>query len=142
MKKILKSLLTLVFFTIIISACQPQADVSTMLENEATRNEIYEAIVANHEYSQELMAKMMEDYHTQMMMKDNGDMMNMMMSENEDMMTMMKDNPEMMKGTMSNMVNMAANDSIMFNDMIQVMKEKPEMWNKVMKMKTGTTKTN
>ena len=43
-----------------------------------------------------------------------------MMSEIEDM---MKVNPEMVQGMMSNMVNMTANDSVMFNDMIQMMKE-------------------
>jgi len=45
-------------------------------------------------------------------------------------------------GTMDHMVNMAANDSIMFNNMIQMMKDKPQMWNKVMKMNTSKTKTN
>ena len=61
MQKILKSLLALVFFTLIISACEPQADISTSLDNEATRNEIYGAIVADYEYPRELAAIMMEE---------------------------------------------------------------------------------
>lgn len=77
------------------------------------------------------------------MMKNDScrNIMGQKMMANPEMMGMMKD-PTKMKGTMNHMVNMAANDSIMFNDMIQMMKEKPEMWNKVMKMKTTTTKTN
>jgi hypothetical protein len=50
----------------------------------------------------------------------------------------MKD-PTKMKGTMNHMVNMAASDSITFNAMIQMMKDNPEMWNKVMKMNTSKT---
>ena len=64
------------------------------------------------------------------------------MMERPEMMGMMMSDPKKMKGTMDHMVTMAANDSLMFNDMIQMMKEKPEMWNKVMKMKTSATKTN
>ena len=57
-----------------------------------------------------------------------------------EMIGMMMSEPAKIKGTMDHMVNMAANDSIMFNNMIQMMKDKPQMWNKVMKM-TSTTNT-
>ncbi len=134
MKKILKAFFILVFFTIIIAACQPQPDESAILENEETRNEIYEAIVADHGYSQEMMAKMMEDDHTQMMMKGNGEMMRMMMSDNEDMKAMMKDNPEMMQGMMGNMMNMADADSSMCTQMMTMMKDKPNMMGQMMEM--------
>ena len=39
---------------------------------------------------------MMEDDHTQMMMKGNQEMMGMMMPDNDQMMAMMKDKPNMM----------------------------------------------
>jgi hypothetical protein len=42
---------------------------------------------------------------------------------------------------MDHMVDMAAQDTAMFNDMIQMMKGKPEMWSKVMKMNSSTSKT-
>lgn len=38
--------------------------------------------------------------------------------------------------------SMAVADSSMFNTMTQMIKGKPEMWNKAMKMITITTKTN
>lgn len=123
MKNLLKSLLTLVFFTIITSACQPQADVSTMLKNEETRNQIYEAIISDHEYSKQLMQAMIKDGHTQMMM-----------SNNEDMIGMMKENPEMMQGMMSNMMEMADSDSTMCANMMTMMKDKPNMMGKMMEM--------
>tara|TARA_R110001592_G_scaffold64751_6_gene198896 strand:+ start:499 stop:987 length:489 start_codon:yes stop_codon:yes gene_type:complete len=134
MKNIMKTVA--VFFLLIatLSACQQQTEVSTMLENEETRDEVYVAIVADHEYAQELMAKMMEDDHTQMMMKGNGDMMNMMMSDNADMKTMMKENPEMMHGMMSNMMNMADSDSSMCSQMMTMMKDKPNMMGQMMDM--------
>jgi len=45
----------------------------------------------------------------------------------------------MMTKKMVQLVNMAAKDSLVFNHMIKMMREKLEMWNKVMKMKTTTT---
>jgi hypothetical protein len=125
-----------VFFLLItsLSACQQQAEVSTMLENEATRNEIFVAIVADHEYSQELMDKMMENDHTQMMMNGNDDMMNMMMSDNTQLESMMKENPEMMHGIMSNMMNMADADSSMCANMMIMMKDKRNIMGQMMEM--------
>lgn len=127
MKIVLKT--TTLFFLLVatLSSCQQQKDVNTMLENDDTRNEIFNTIISDHEYSQELMVKMMEDNHTKMMMKGNGDMMNMMISDNADMKAMMKENPEMMHGMMSNMMNMADSDSSMCAHMMTMMKDKPNM---------------
>lgn len=134
MKNILKTVA--VFFILIatLSACQQQGEVSTMLENEATRNEIFNTIISDHEYAEQLMAKMMEDDHTQMMMKGNGDMMNMMMSDNADIKAMMKEKPEMMRSMMSNMMNMADSDSSMCAHMMTIMKDKPNMMGQMMDM--------
>ena len=64
------------------------------------------------------------------------------MMENPEVMGHVKKYPSKMLGSIDQMVNMTANDSILPNDMIQMMKEKPEMWEKVKKMQTATTKTN
>ena len=127
MKIVLKT--TTLFFLLVatLSSCQQQKDVNTMLENDDTQNEIFNTIISDHEYSQELMVKMMEDNHTQMMMKGNGDMMNMMISDNADMKAMMEENPEVMHGMMSNMMNMADSDSSMCAHMMTMMKDKPNM---------------
>jgi len=85
--------------------------------------EIMTNIASDHDMSKEMMEKMKE--------KDNG----MMMKKKD------KDKGMMTK-EMDHLVNMAANDSIVFNNMIEMMKEKPEMWKKAMKMKTATTKNN
>ena len=69
-------------------------------------------------------------------------LMGQKMMEKPEMMGIMMSDSAKMKGTMDHMVNMAGKDSIMFNFMIQMMKAKPEMWSKVMRMKTSTTKTN
>ncbi|WP_086543893.1 hypothetical protein [Algoriphagus antarcticus] len=64
------------------------------------------------------------------------------MMENPEMMGMMMKDPTKIKGMMDHMVNMVANDSIMFNHMMQMTKEKPEMWNKTKEMKNTTPKIN
>jgi hypothetical protein len=68
-------------------------------------------------------------------------LMGQKMMEKPEMMGMMMSDPSKMKGTMDHMVDMAAQDTAMFNDMIQMMKGKPEMWSKVMKMNSSTSKT-
>ena len=134
MKNILKTVVTLTLLIVALSACQQQKDVSTLLEKDDTRNEIFNTIISDHEYAEQLITKMMEDDHTQMMMKGNQEMMGMMMSENEDMTAMMKDNPEMMHGMMSNMMNMAEADSSMCAYMMTMMKNKPNMMGQMMEM--------
>ncbi|MEB2787193.1 hypothetical protein [Algoriphagus persicinus] len=123
MKNILKTAAVLSLLILAFSACEQQGDVSTMLENEESRNQIYEAIISDNEHSKQLMQAMMEDDNTQMMMKDNGKLMNMMMSDNEDMM-----------GMMSNMMNMAESDSSVCTHMMTLMKDKPNMMGQMMEM--------
>ncbi|MBT32748.1 MAG: hypothetical protein CMO01_24080 [Thalassobius sp.] len=134
MKNILKTMVTLTLLIVALSACQQQKDVSTLLEKDDTRNEIFNTIISDHEYAEQLITKMMEDDHTKMMMKGNQEMMGMMMSENEDMTAMMKDNPEMMHGMMSNMMNMAEADSSMCAHLMTMMKDKPNMMGQMMEM--------
>jgi hypothetical protein len=134
MKNILKIAAVFSLLILAFSACEQQGDVGKMLENEESRNQIYEAIISDNEHSKQLMQAMMEDDHTKMMMKGNGKLMNMMMSDNEDMMGMMKDNPEMMQGMMSNMMNMAESDSSVCTQMMTLMKDKPNMMGQMMDM--------
>jgi hypothetical protein len=133
MKNMLKTVVTLTLLIAALSACQQQ-DVSTMLENDDTRNEIFNTNISDHEYAEQLMTKMMEDDHTQMMMKGNEQMMNAMMSDNDQMTTMMKDKPDMMHSMMTKMMNMADSDSSMCAHMMTTMKGKPNMMGQMMDM--------
>jgi hypothetical protein len=63
------------------------------------------------------------------------------MMEKPEMTHMMMSDPAKMKGAMDHMVTMAAKDTVVFITMIQMMKDKPEMWNKVMKMNATVDKT-
>lgn len=134
MKNTFKTVVTLTLLIAALSACQQQKDVSTMLENDDTRNEIFNTIISDHEYAEQLMTKMTEDDHTQMMMKGNEQMMGMMMSDNDQMMAMMKDKPDMMHNMMSNMMNTADSDSSMCAHMMDMMKDKPNMMGQMMEM--------
>ena len=115
MKNTLKTMVTLTLLITALSACQQQKDVSTLLEKHDTRNEIFNTIISDHEYAEQLMTKMMEDDHTQMMMKGNEQMMGMMMSDNDQMMAMMKDKPDMMHNMMSNKEGMMDKETMMRN---------------------------
>lgn len=64
------------------------------------------------------------------------------MMEKPEMMGMIMNIPKHMKGSMDQIYAMANKDTVMFNSMIEMMKERPEMWNKVMTLNTSNPNTN
>ncbi len=120
---------------ILFTACETEQPVGQLLKNDTQRAEIIDSLISHQNYRMEMVNAMMANDSCR-------NIMGQKMMGNSGMMGMMMKDPTKMKGTMDHMVNMAANDSAIFNDMVQTMKEKPEMWDKVMQMKTPTTKTN
>ena len=135
MKKLLITSMFIATAIFLFTACETKQPVDQLLKNDSQRSEIISSFVNHQPYRMEMMNAMMQNDSCQLLMGQK-------MMEKPEMMGMMMSDPTKMKGTMDHMVNMAASDSVMFNEMIQMMKEKPEMWNKVMKIKTSTTKTN
>ncbi len=133
MKKLLITLMLIANAILLFTACESKQPVAQLLKNDTQRSEIIDSFVDHQPYRMEMMNAMMENDSCR-------NILGQKMMENTEMMGMMMSDPAKMMGTMDHMVNMAANDSIMFNNMIQIMKGKPEMWNKVMKM-TSTTNT-
>ncbi len=119
----------------LFTACDSKQPVDQLLKNDTQRSEIIASFIDHQPYRMELINAMMENDSCRKMMGQE-------MMEKPEMMGMMMKDPTKMKGTMEHMVTMAASDSTMFNAMTQMMKGKPEMWNKFMKMKSSTTKTN
>ena len=118
----------------LFTACDSNQPVDQLLKNDAQRSEIIGSFINHQPYRMEMMNAMLQNDSCRIIMGQK-------MMGRPEMMGMMMSNPTKMKGTMDHMVNMAAKDSIMFNDMLQMMKEKPEMWSKVMKMHSSTSKT-
>jgi flavoprotein len=117
---------TLSFFT----ACDSQKPVDELLKNDSQRSEIINSFINHQTYRMEMMNAMMENDSSRNIMGQK------MMGRTE----MMMNDPTTIKGTMNHMVTMAASDSTLYDAMIQMMKDQPEMWSKVMKM--NITKTN
>jgi hypothetical protein len=135
MKKLLINSILLVNAVFLFTACETKQPVDQLLKNDTQRSEIIESFINHPPYRMEMMNAMMENDSCRNIMGQR------MMGNPEVMGMMMKDSTRM-KGTMDHMVNMAASDSIVFNDMMLMMREQPEMWDKVMNMKTTTTKNN
>jgi len=117
----------------LFTACDSKQSVGQLLENDAQRSEIVSKLIDHQPYRMEMMNAMMENDSCRHLMGKK-------MMEKPEMLGMMMRDPKKMKGSMDHMVNMAAQDTVMFNEMIQMMKDKPEMWSKV--MKAATSKTN
>lgn len=89
------------FFTAAVSvllltiSCNNSVNIDQLLQNETSRQQVFEKIAANHEMMTGFMEVMMNDEHAKMMMKGHDGMKKMMMGDG-DMMKMMKDNPDMM----------------------------------------------
>jgi len=135
MKKTRITLTLTLFALFMFTACETEQPVDQLLKDETQRSEIIASFIGHQAYRMEMMTALMENDSCRNIMGEK-------MMENPKMMGHMMKDPTKMMGSMDQMVNMAANDSIVFNDMIQMMKEKPEMWEKVKKMQTATTKTN
>jgi hypothetical protein len=120
MKKLI--LLSLAAIIIIWIGCSQQADVSSMLKNAETKDNVFSAILDDHEMMTEFMNKMMSNEHAMMMVQGNNEMMGMMMGEGN-MVKMMKDKPEMMHNTMSGMMK----DGTMMSHMLQMMQQEGTM---------------
>ena len=114
--------LSLISTALLLGSCTPQANVEALLKDAQTKDQIFSAIVADHDLMNDFMSKMMGNEHAMMMMRGNSEMMNMMMGE-EKMMSMMKQNPEMMKNMMGGMMK----DGRMMGQMLQMMHEKGMM---------------
>jgi len=108
-----------------VYGCQNKPmDIDSMLENETTRDQVFEKIVNDQDLVTEFMAEMKENMEAMKMMGENKGMMMDMMGDKDHMMTMMKNNPEMMTNMMGNMIDMAEEDSTMCANMISMMGQK------------------
>lgn len=124
--------------------------IAGLLENQANRTEIFNAILSDHNLMMEFMQAMKGNEHAMMMMKGNNPMMEkdgkmemtpeQLVSQHEhqmmghgDMMGMMKENPEMMRNMMGNMMDMCKQDSAMCSKMADMMTDSPEIMEMCMK---------
>ena len=135
MKKSLSTSLLIPIAILIFTACENKQPVDQFLKNDMHRSEIISTVIDHHPYRTEMMNAMVENDSCRLLMGQK-------MMGRPEMMGMMMGDPQKMKGTMDHMFNMASKDSIMFNDMIQMMKERPEMWSKLMKLNLTINKNN
>lgn len=134
MKKLLITLILIANAIFLFTACEPTQPLDQILKNDPQRAAIMDSIIAHQPYRMEMMNAMLQNDSCRQLMGQK-------MMEKPDMMGVMMSNPKNMKGTMEHMVSMADKDTVMFNDMVQMMKGKPEMWNKIMNMEYTATKT-
>ena len=112
----------LVVFTFFLSSCDQQTDVNSLLEITETKDQLFGAILEDHEMMTEFMNRMKSNDHAMMMMKGNDEMMGMMMGDGT-MMKMMKDKPAMMNNMMSDMMK----DGKMMEQMMKMMNQEEMM---------------
>jgi hypothetical protein len=134
MKKLLITSMLIMSTALLFTACDSKQPVDQLLKNDAQRSEIIVSFINHQPYRMEMMNAMMAN-------DSSRNFMGQRMMEKPEMMGMMMKDPTKMMGTMDRMVTMAASDSTMLNAMILMMKDRPGMWNKVMKMKSSTTNT-
>jgi hypothetical protein len=135
MKKLLITSILIANAIFLFTACESNQSVDQLLKNDTQRSEIITSFINHQAYRMEMMNAMMAN-------DSSRNIMGQRMMGRPEMMGMMMKDPTKMQGTMNHMVTTAASDSTMFNTMIQMMKDKPEMWSKVMKMNTSKTETD
>lgn len=103
---------------LLLIGCTQQGEVSSMLKNAETKDEVFTVILDDHEMMKDFMKKMMDNKHAMMMMQGDHNIMGKMMEDGK-MMNMMKDKPEMMHNMMK--------DSSMMGHMMQMMTQEDMM---------------
>lgn len=126
MKKL--TLIALPAILLLATSCGQQENVSELLSDQETRDQVFTKITDNHEMMTAFMEKMMNSNHAKMMMQGNKDMMGMMMKDGG-MMQMMKDNPDMMHNMMSGMMK----DGKIMGHMMQMMNQEGMMSDEAMR---------
>ena len=122
----------LVVFTFFLSSCDQQTDVNSLLEITETKDQLFGAILEDHEMMTEFMNRMKSNDHAMMMMKGNDEMMGMMMGDGT-MMKMMKDKPAMMNNMMSDMMK----DGKMMEQMMKMMNQEYAGAKKILEINTA-----
>lgn len=113
--------LTITSGLLLIISCNNAVNVDQLLQNETTRQQVFEKIAADHEMMTEFMEATMNNEHAKMMMGQDG--MNNMMTGEGNIMKMMKDKPEMMHNMMGEMMK----DGKMMRNMMQMMNKEGMM---------------
>lgn len=119
MKTQIKRLFITLSMIIFVVNVHAQNQVATeLLNNPQKQDEIFNAILDNHDLMMKFMAKMKENKHAMSMMKSHS--------------SMDETNHGEMKMMMDNMMNMAENDSSMCRNMMKMIMEKPNMMKMMM----------
>ena len=107
-----------------LGSCNQETDPNPILENEETRDEVFDAIANNHNYMTEFMDDMQGNEHAMQMMGNmkKGGGMQMMMKDSMMMMKMMQ---SMMKDgkMMGNMMKMMHEKGMMSEDCMESCKQ-------------------
>lgn len=109
--KIIKNIALVIFTMAIIASCQNQTDIKQTLSNTETRKEIMASIAGDSTMYREMMDIMLNGKYSNLMKREN----------HEVMMKMMKQNHKMATGMMSDMMKSAEGDTSMMSAMCNTM---------------------
>jgi len=145
---IIAAALTLLF------ACNSKQTADQYLQDEHHRKDIVLAMVHHPSYRTEMMHEMMNndsckqlmgqsmmsDQGMMKMMMNNPEMMNNMTSDSSMVHNMMNRNRTMQNNMMDQMMDMAEKDSAMCITMMQMMKDRPQINQRMIEMNMSNTK--
>lgn len=138
MKK-LNHLIPATLLLILFTGCQQKADMSRLLAQPDTRNEILNAIARDSSLSNAMIDTLMANPDRHMAMQHMG-MQRMMMQHNGSMANMMRSDTAMMHQMMMTMMESANTDTAMMRRMCSDMMANKPMMNMMEKMKKMDSK--
>ena len=136
MKKFTILSITIATAMSLLLACNSTQTADQFLKNDNQRKDIVVAIAHHQPYMIEMMHEMMNNDSSKQMMGHS------MMSDPGMMKMMMNGDKSMHNKMMGHMMDMAEKDSAMCSNMLQMMKEKPQIMNRMreMDMSSGSMK--
>ncbi len=107
--------------TVLMVGCKQRPNIVGMLQNPDYRHQIFEEIAKNHETMGEFLDYAITNEHARMMMQSEKGMIEMIMSHNQEMMNFMRDHPELTDQTMGSIIQVATEDSVMLQNIMDMM---------------------
>ncbi len=129
MKKQIKNGIIPLIIGIILMSCSKnqESNVADLLKEKNKQEEIINAILEDHTMTGNLIEKMNDEPHSQLMMKHNKDMMLKMFQNMKLVEEVFREKPEMFRTLLTVMDDAIKKDTVFEKELVEVINEEPEV---------------
>lgn len=129
MKKLIKNGIIPILIGIILMSCSTnqEQNVADLLKEESKQDEVINLMLEDHEMMNNLIGKMNNEPHSQVMMRQNKDMMLKMFQNMKLVEEVFRENPSSFRVLLNVMDDAIKKDTLFEKEFVEVINEEPEV---------------